>query len=147
MVTWALLSLQLASGMNFLFLYVNRSPCLCSSGSWIFICFHNFCALFFLLCFIFCKALRSSLGRYINAFVIIMNLYILFKFYKQHTTHNTLHMKYSYYNTHLRKFFSNVQHALPQEVFTHYFIQQTHSLWSFKCWFTVQVYQVTHKIL
>ena len=48
-VTWALLSLLLASGMISLFIYVNCSPWLCSRGSWKLTCFHNFCSLFFIL--------------------------------------------------------------------------------------------------
>ena len=52
------------SGMTFLFIYVNRSPCLCSRGSWKLTCFHNFCSLFFhSFSFVKCSVLRGALNK------------------------------------------------------------------------------------
>ena len=63
-VTWALLLPLLASGMIFLFIYVNRSPCLCSRGSWKLTCFHNFCSLFFhSFSFVKCSVLHGALNK------------------------------------------------------------------------------------
>ena len=64
-VTWALLPLLFTSGMNFLFLfiYVNRSLCLCSRGSWKLTCFHNLFSVFHLFSFVKRSVLRGALYK------------------------------------------------------------------------------------
>ena len=73
LVTWASLLLQLTFEMNFLFLYVNLSPCPCSSSSLNSLVSTIFVQFFFELVSSFGQC-PFLVGHFINAFVIIMTI-------------------------------------------------------------------------